>query len=89
MFDAETRELLRAVLDEVCGNADEYQNATRAHVTSEILGAAGQESAIIDHLREVGRAALKTAPCDVALMCAKKDAVNGVFARLSLPSRQK
>ena len=62
MFDAETRELLRAVLDEVCGNIDRYQNATRAHVATEILAAAGQEAATIDHIREAGRAALKTAP---------------------------
>ena len=36
MFDAETRALLRAILNEVCEQVGEYQTATRAHVAAQI-----------------------------------------------------
>lgn len=62
MFDAETRALLRAILDEVCSQIDMYQNATRTHVAGHILAAAGREFSTVDDIREAGRAALNTAP---------------------------
>ena len=62
MFDAaETRALLRAILNEVCEQVGEYQTATRAHVAAQILSAAGRETTL-DNIREAGREALKTAP---------------------------
>ncbi|QAU39467.1 hypothetical protein [Bradyrhizobium guangdongense] len=61
MFDADTRALLRSILDEVCGQIDQYQIATRAHVAAQILAAAGRD-ATPDHIREAGIDALKSAP---------------------------
>ena len=61
MFDAETRALLRNILDDVCSHVDQYQTATRAHVAAKILAAAGRETTF-DAIREAGREALKTAP---------------------------
>jgi hypothetical protein len=61
MFDAETRAMLRAILDEVCGHIGMYQNGTRAHVAARILAAAGRDCTVED-VREAGRDALKTAP---------------------------
>lgn len=61
MFDAETRALLRAVLDEVCGHVDQYHTATRAHVASKILAAAGKECTI-EEIRKAGREALRSDP---------------------------
>lgn len=61
MFDADTRALLRTILDEVCGQIDQYQTATRAHVAAQILAAAGREGTP-ENIREAGRHALKSAP---------------------------
>ena len=61
MFDAETRALLRTLLDQVCEQVDEYQTVTRAHVAAQILAAAGRETSF-EEIREVGREALKTVP---------------------------
>ena len=62
MFDDKTVTLLRAILDEVCGHADQYQNTTRAHVAVKILAAARRKLCTVDEIREAGREALKTAP---------------------------
>ena len=62
MFDDETITLLRAILDEVCGHVDRYQNATRAHVAVKILAAARSKLCTIDEICEAGREALRTAP---------------------------
>jgi hypothetical protein len=61
MFNAETRALLRAILDEVCQHIDQYHNASRAHVASRILAAAGRECTI-NEIRNVGRKALQEDP---------------------------
>ena len=61
MFDAEKRALLRAILDEVCVHVDQYHNATRAHVASRILAAAGRECTIED-IRNAGLEALRDQP---------------------------
>jgi hypothetical protein len=61
MFDAETRALLRAILDEVCQHIDQYHNASRPHVASRILAAAGRECTI-NEIRNVGRKALQEDP---------------------------
>ncbi|MBR1173957.1 hypothetical protein JQ617_08335 [Bradyrhizobium sp. KB893862 SZCCT0404] len=61
MFDADTLALLRTILDEVCGQIDQYQTATRAHVAAQILAAAGRDMTP-DNIREAGMNALKSAP---------------------------
>lgn len=61
MFDADTRALLRTILNEVCGQIDQYQTATRIHVAAQILAAAGPE-AMPETIREAGKDALKSAP---------------------------
>jgi hypothetical protein len=61
MFDADTRAVLRAILDEVYENVGRYQNATRGHVTAIILDAAGRELTP-DDIRRAGHEALKSAP---------------------------
>lgn len=61
MFDPDTRELLRTILDEVCLHIDQHQTATRTHVAVQILAAAGGESTP-ENIREAGRDALKSAP---------------------------
>ena len=61
MFDADTRALLRTILDEVCGQIDQYQTAPRAHVAAQMLAAAGRE-ATLESIREAGMNALKSAP---------------------------
>ena len=61
MFDADTRALLRTILDEVCGQIDPSQTATRTHVAAEILAAAGRE-ATPENIKAAGRDALKSAP---------------------------
>ena len=61
MCDAETRAMLRTVLDEVCKNVGEDENAVRAHVAAKILTAAGREFTV-DDIREAGREALKMDP---------------------------
>ena len=53
--------MLRAILDEVCGQIDQYQIATRTHVAARILAAA-ERDATADHIREAGMNALKSAP---------------------------
>ena len=61
MFDADTRALLRSILDEVCGQIDQYQTSTRAHVAAQILAAAGRQ-ATPESIREAGKDALRSAP---------------------------
>ena len=61
MFDADTRAMLRAILDEVCSHVDRYQTATRAHVAANILAAAGRDTSP-ESIKEAGMDALKSAP---------------------------
>jgi hypothetical protein len=62
MLDPQTAALLRAVLDEVC-EAVSQPNATRGtHVASELLRAALDESALIDHASEADQAASRPPP---------------------------
>ncbi|MBC9880068.1 hypothetical protein G8O24_22305 [Bradyrhizobium sp. INPA01-394B] len=62
MFDAATTALLRAVLDEVCGDVSRHQMGTRTHVASKILEAATNGDTSPDRLKEIGREALSDAP---------------------------
>jgi len=58
----ETTDLLRGVLNEVCEAVGRYENGTRTHVASKLLGAAAQGPRTIEELHEAGREALKRAP---------------------------
>lgn len=62
MFDAETKALLRAVLDEVCGGLSRYETGTRTHVASRILEAASRGEISPESLKFIGRRALSEAP---------------------------
>jgi hypothetical protein len=62
MFDADTRAVLRALIEEICNKAGQYENAARSQVTAKILAAAGKEALTLDELREVGEDALKSTP---------------------------
>lgn len=62
MFDPATTALLRAVLDEVCGDVSRYETGARTHVASRILEAATKGDTSRDRLKQVGREALHDAP---------------------------
>jgi hypothetical protein len=67
MFDADTRAVLRALIEEICNKAGQYEagqyeNAARAQVAAKILAAAGREAQTLDELREIGEDALKSTP---------------------------
>lgn len=62
MLDPQTTTLLRAILDEVCGDVGKYESGVRTRVASALLAAASQGSQSIDDLRETGQEALRHAP---------------------------
>lgn len=62
MFDRKTTVMLRLVLDEVCAEVGQYENAVRAHVASSLLEAAALPGRTIEDLKLTGREALSRAP---------------------------
>ncbi|WP_027555850.1 hypothetical protein [Bradyrhizobium sp. Cp5.3] len=62
MLDADTAELLRAVLDEVCASISPCETGIRAHVASKILEAAIGGERTPERLKQIGRKALCEAP---------------------------
>jgi hypothetical protein len=62
MFDPKTAALLRAALDEVCGNVPQFESSTRTRAASKILEAATRGACSMDDLKEAGREALLDAP---------------------------
>ena len=59
MLDAGTSGLLRALLDDVCGEFHQ-DNATRNRVALKIMQAVSRGQQTIDGLKETGRAALNS-----------------------------
>ncbi|PAY06749.1 hypothetical protein CK489_28230 [Bradyrhizobium sp. UFLA03-84] len=62
MLDGETAAMLRAVLDEVCGDLPQSDTTRRTSVASGLLLAMREGRSSIDELRSAGHAALRTAP---------------------------
>ena len=62
MLDGATTAILRAVLDEVCGDVPQSDTMRRTNVASGLLEAIREGRSSIDELRSAGRAALRTAP---------------------------
>lgn len=62
MFNAETKALLRAVLDEVCESVSKHDISARTHVASKILEAATREGISPEELKRAGTSALSDAP---------------------------
>ncbi|TWB87223.1 hypothetical protein FBZ93_1224 [Bradyrhizobium macuxiense] len=62
MVDSELAALLRAVLDEVCEGISRHETGARTHVACKLLEAATREETSVDDLRQIGRAALASAP---------------------------
>ncbi len=62
MFDSETTALLRAVLDELCGDLPQFETSARTRVASKILETAMKDGWSLDDLKEAGRKALESAP---------------------------
>ncbi len=62
MFDSETTALLRAVLDELCGDLPQLETSARTRVASKILETAMKDGWSLDDLKEAGRKALRGGP---------------------------
>nr|WP_139480501.1 hypothetical protein [Bradyrhizobium ivorense] len=62
MLDGETAAVLRAVLDEVCGDVPRSDTTRRTSVASGLLQAVRDGRSSLDELRIAGRAALQSAP---------------------------
>ncbi|MHC2334582.1 hypothetical protein ACVIW0_003871 [Bradyrhizobium sp. USDA 4454] len=62
MLDGETVAVLRAVLDEVCGDVPRSDTTRRTSVASGLLQAVRDGRSSIDELRQAGRAALCSVP---------------------------
>ena len=62
MFDSDTTNVLRAVLEEVCDSGSKYETGARAYVASKLLEAARGGQTSIDDLKKIGRSALCSAP---------------------------
>lgn len=62
MLDGETAAVLRAVLNEVCGDVPQSDTTRRTSVASGLLQALREGRSSIEELRSAGRAALQTIP---------------------------
>ncbi|MGY3533966.1 hypothetical protein ACVILK_002428 [Bradyrhizobium embrapense] len=62
MLDGATAAVLRAVLDEVCGDIPRSDTARRTDVASGLLRAVREGHSSIEELRRAGRAALRAIP---------------------------
>ncbi|MBR0874295.1 hypothetical protein JQ633_28340 [Bradyrhizobium tropiciagri] len=62
MLDSETAAVVRAVLDEVCGDVPQTDTTRRTSVASGLLQAIREGRSSIEELRLAGRAALRTVP---------------------------
>ncbi len=62
MFDSETTALLRAVLDELCGDLPQFETSARTCVASKILETAMKDGWSLDDLKEAGSKTLHGTP---------------------------
>ncbi|MGY3443651.1 hypothetical protein ACVW17_003652 [Bradyrhizobium sp. USDA 4473] len=62
MLDSETAAVLRAVLDEVCGDVPRSDTSRRTSVAFGLLQAVHNGRPSLDELRSAGKAALHSAP---------------------------